>query len=414
MMNDLSTIAGGKLRYTLHRGQAKAWRSEARFTFVIAGTQGGKTSFAPLWLWREINRAGHGDYLAATSSYDLFKLKFLPEMRGFFVTALRWHEDKSDRVLWRQYKPRMFDRIILRSAQSEGGLESSTVKGAVLDECGQDEFRIESWEAIQRRLSLSCGRVLGATTPYNLGWLKTEVFDRWRSGDRDYSVIQFRSIDNPKFPREEYDRMKRTLPAWKFEMFYNGQFTRPAGMIYEDYNEDIHCIDRFEIPPEWPRYVGVDFGAVHTSTVWLAQNPATNVYYLYRESLQGSMTSKQHAEWMLDQGKAENVVRYTGGAPSEDQQRADFTEGGVYITRPPIADVEAGIDRVIAMLKNKTIRIFKDCSGIKDEIGTYARKLDAYGQPTDEIKDKAKFHRLDSLRYCVLGLSDWIMSSSKY
>lgn len=167
--SDLYQLTPGKARFVLHPGQARAWRSTRRFTFVVAGTQGGKTSYIPLHLDKMIKECGHGDYLAATATYDLFKLKFLPVMRMYFMDLLGWSEDKSDRVFWQQYKPRMFDRIILRSASSEGGLESATVKAAVLDECGQDEFTIQAWEAVQRRLSLSQGPVLGATTPYNLG-----------------------------------------------------------------------------------------------------------------------------------------------------------------------------------------------------------------------------------------------------
>ena len=38
-------------------------------------------------------------------------------------------------------------------------------------------------------------------------------------------------------------------------------------------------------------------------------------------------------------------------------------------------------------------------------VGTYRRKLDAQGEPTDEIADKRKYHRLDALRYAVVGVS---------
>jgi hypothetical protein len=407
---ELYQINTGTLRFTLHPGQAKAWRSDRRFVFVIAGTQSGKTSFVPIWLDREIERAGHGDYLAATATYDLFKLKFLPEMRRFFVDMMGWQEDKSDRVFWREYKPRMFDRIILRSASSEGGLESATVKAAVLDECGQDDFRITAWEAVQRRLSLSQGRVLGTTTPYNLGWLKTEVYDNWRNGDKDYHVIQFRSIDNPAFPRAEYDRAKATLPGWKFLMFYDGQFTRPAGMIYEDFvdqyrEEGGHKVRPFMIPAWWPRYVGLDFGPVHTATIWIAEDPEAKIYYLYSETLEGGMTTAQHTEKAKERAKGVNVTRWTGGAGSEDQYRMDWRANGVPVSEPKIKEVDAGIDRVIELFKTHRLFIFDSCKLTLDELGTYARKLDDYGQPTEEIKDKAKFHLLDGLRYDVIGLS---------
>jgi hypothetical protein len=399
----------GKLSFRLHSGQARAWRSRRRFVFVIAGTQGGKTSFVPLWLDREIREQGHGDYLAATATYDLFKLKFLPEMRRYFVTLMGWNEDKSDRVFWREYKPRMFDRIILRSAASEGGLESATAKAAALDECGQDDFRITAWEAVQRRLSLSQGRVLGTTTPYNLGWLKQEIFDRWRNGESEYHVVQFRSIDNPAFPRAEYERMKSRLPAWKFEMFYNGNFTRPAGLIYEDFidayrEEGGHKVHPFNLPPEWPRFGGLDFGPVHTARILLAKDPALNVYYLYSESLEGGKTSPEHADAAKKAVQGTNIQTWTGGAGSEDQYRWDWRAAGVTVREPCVKEVELGIDRVIALLKARRLFVFDTCKGILDEMGIYGRVLDDYGQATDKIKDKENFHFLDALRYDVVGL----------
>lgn len=414
---ELYQIDNATLRFRLHPGQAQAWRSKRRFTFVIAGTQSGKTSFVPLWLDREINEFGHGDYLAATATYDLFKLKFLPEMRRYFVDFLNWKEDKSDRVFWNEYKPRMFDRIILRSASSEGGLESATIRGAVLDECGQDDFRLPAWEAVQRRLSLSQGRVLGTTTPYNMGWLKQEIYDRWRDKDPDIAIIQFKSTMNPAFPRSEYDRMKLKLPGWKFAMFYDGEFKRPAGMIYGDFidayrEEGGHKVHPFDIPPEWPRYGGFDFGGVHMARGLVAHDPEANVYYLYSEDLSGGMTVTQHATRAKSMVEGVNFIRWTGGAPSEDQYRLDFSAAGIPIQKPEIADVEAGIDRVIELLKARRFFVFDTCKGSLDEFGTYSRKVDENGQPTEEIKDKNNFHFLDMIRYLVIGIAGggWMMA----
>jgi hypothetical protein len=338
----------------MHPGQLKAWDSIARFVFIIAGTQSGKTSWGPWWLAREIQRCGPGDYLAATASYDLFKLKMLPEMKYAFCTLMGWQWMASDRII---QSPDEKTRIILRSASAEGGLESATAKAAWIDECGQDDFRLQSWEATQRRLSLSQGRVLGTTTPYNLGWLKTEVFDRWRNGDHDFQIVQFRSTMNPIFPQAEYDRAKATMAPWKFAMYYDGEFSRPAGMIYSDFDDDLNTCSDFPIPAEWPRYVGHDFGPVHTATVWVALDPVKNVYYLYRETLEGDKTTKQHVETAKLNAKGENVVLRMGGAPSEDQYRMDWGEAGWPIQRPYVADVEAGIDRVIALIKPR--RLFR-------------------------------------------------------
>lgn len=406
-MNNLFEVNNGKMTVNLHPGQVRAWDSKRRFTFVIAGSQSGKTSFEPLWLDREIRTCGAGDYIAVTATYDLFKLKFLPVMQEYFCNLFKWQYSASEKVIWKNEGAQKY-RIILRSANAEGGLESATANAALLDECGQDDFSLSAWEAIQRRLSLSQGRVFGGTTPYNMGWLKTEVYDKWIAGDADYAIVQFKSIMNPVFPLAEYERAKRTLPDWKFRMFYDGEFTRPAGMIYSDLTDE-HYVTPFDIPAEWPRYVGIDPGPNNTAIVWIAENPQTKCYYLYREYLQGDKTTKEHAASAKFLSANENIFHWALGQKSEKQYRLDWVENGIPAREPSISDVDAGIDRVIALIKDKRFYVFNNLAGCKDQFGTYSRKLDENGQPTAEIKDKEKYHFLDAIRYCVIGMeNNWL------
>ena len=393
---DIYTVNdAGKLKLHLHRGQTEAWDSERRFIFVIAGTQGGKTSFGPWWLWREIEDRGEGDYLVVTATYDLFKLKLLPEMQRVFGGVLPgWEYVKIDKTIYSEDRK---TRIILRSADAEGGLESATAKAAWLDECGQDKFKLSAWEAVQRRLSLAQGRTLGTTTPYNVGWLKTEVFDRWTAGDDDYHVIQFKSIMNPAFPEEEYHRAKDTLPAWKFAMFYNGEFSRPAGMIYDTFDTDKHIIPPFAIPAHWPRYGGLDFGGVNTAAVCYAKNPNTGAYYAIKEYHEGGKTSAEHAEVLKRWG----CRVWVGGAKSEGQWRMEFSAAGLPIAPPAVSDVEVGIDRVYGCHKGDRLFVFDTLTRYKDEKGRYTRELDQSGQPTEKIKDKNDYHIMDAERYII-------------
>lgn len=409
MTENLLNYDGVKLSLHLHAGQTQAWDSKKRFVFIIAGTQSGKTSFLPLWLDREIKNNGDGDYLAVTSTYDIFKMKFLPEMKNYFCTLWGWQYSAGEKTIFKEYKPRMFTRIICRSADAEGGLESASAKGALFDECGMDSIKIGAWEAILRRLSISQGRVLAGTTPYNLGWLKTQIFDKWRGGDPDIQVIQFKSTMNPSFPIAEYERARRTLPAWKFEMFYNGNFSHPAGRIYEDF-DNLHIVPAFPIPAAWARYLGVDFGAVHTCNVWIAQDPDSKLYYLYRERLEGNKTTQQHVDTVKQYG--ENNIIAWGGAKSETQQRWDWSAAGLHVLEPPIWEVEPGINRIIAMLKERKLFIFDTCIGTIDQMGSYSRELDADGQSTEKIRDKETYHYCDALRYVASGLvsSKWFIS----
>jgi hypothetical protein len=398
----LYRIEGDKLRIYPHAGQAKVLLSKRRFIFALAGSQSGKTVIGPVWLYKEMLQCGEGDYFAISPSYPLQQKKLLPEYQAFYIDTLgigKYH--KANRVMEINDHDGKHYNIYFGSADNPDSLESATVKAAHVDEIGQDSFKVEAWDAIKRRLSIYRGRVLATTTIYNLGWMKYEVYDRWIEGDNEIEVIQFSSTMNPAFPKEEYEARKRTMPEWKFKMFYDGEYSRPAGMIYSDYNEDIHKVVPFHIPFNWPRYVGIDPGGSNTALVWIAADIDTGRYYLYRSSLEGDLTTPDHVRRATDYGDSKNVVRWVGGAPGETQFRMDWTECGINVEKPYFSDVEVGIDMVIRLFKTNKLFIFntRENYGIFNELNTYSRELDQNGQATEKIKDKKKYHRLDALRY---------------
>jgi hypothetical protein len=406
----------GTLEFNPHEGQARVWLSLARFILMLAGTQGGKTSFGPIWLWREITRTadirGGNDYLAITTSYPLFALKMLPEMRKWFEYTLGiaryWNgprvlelKDPRTGTYWaRTAADLMWGRIILLSVGSGGGLEAATAKAVWLDEVGQDEWDILDWEAVLRRLSLARGRVLGTTTVYNMGWTKTEWYDKWADGNKEYDVVQFDSVENPAFPREEFEAAATRLPDWRYEMFYRGRYAKPAGLIYNVFDEALLAED-VDHPQEWDRMVTFDFGGANQVMLWWVLSPA-GVWTVYDEYHGGGKSTAEHATYVKERDlpfRELKVIQYVGGAGSEGQQRRDWSAEGVPIEEPPDVGVEPGIDRVIELFKTGRLKIARRCKGLRHELATYRRKLGDDGQPTEEIMDKRKFHRLDALRY---------------
>jgi hypothetical protein len=89
---------------------------------------------------------------------------------------------------------------------------------------------------------------------------------------------------------------------------------------------------------------------------------------------------------------------WLGGAKSEDAQRYDWRLAGCPVMEPRITDVEAGIDRVIGLLKARRLFVFETLVHLRSELGTYSRELDDAGEPLEKIADKQKFHCLDALR----------------
>lgn len=407
-----------RLRFKFHPGQMRAWDSKRRFVVVLAGTQGGKTSYGPAHMLREVKARGPGDYLVVTPTFTLLELKALPEFRRLFESHLRlgryvghrfrFSED-GERAAHGQFDPHHRTTVHFGHAQDPESLESMTAKFAWLDEAGQKKFRNDSWEAINRRLTLNQGGALITTTPYNLGWLKKQLFDPWKRGDTSIDVIRFDSTENPSFPKAEFERARRLLPKWKFDLFYRAIFTRPAGCIYEAFDVAKHTCKRFNIPGDWKRYIGLDFGGVHTAAMFYAERPTDKVLFAYREYLAGGRTASEHTNYIL-KGEVTHPAVACGGSKSEGQWRQEFAAPrtiagvrlpGLTIQPPLVTEVEVGIDRVIACFKQDQIMVFDDLTGYLEELETYSRVLDDVGNPTEDIEDKETFHLLDSSRYII-------------
>jgi hypothetical protein len=426
-MSDFVVVSGDKISFNFHPGQEKAWDSRKRFIAIIAGAQSGKTSFSPVWLWREIQDRGPGDYAVVSPVFTLMEAKVLPEFKTFFCSRLRIAEYTGSPVkrlvMTPEGEEQLFGsaqdlptQIYFGYAANPDSLESATYKAVVCDEAGQKAFKRESWEAILRRLAINRGRALITTTPYGMGgWLKTDIHDRWKDGDADIDVIRFSSVMNPAFPQAEFDRAARDLPHWKFQLFYMGNFSRPAGLIYDTFDQKAHVRARFKIPDEWPRYVGMDFGATNTAAVFFAAelNEArlpTGRLFAYREYHPGKREPIKHVEAILAGEPMTPTV--VGGSPQEDEWRARFGQAGLGILEPPVKDVEVGIDAVYGCFCRNEIVIFDDMVGLIDQLNSYSRELDDQGDPTDAIEEKQLYHLLDACRYLIVwmkrgSLSNW-------
>lgn len=437
----------------------RAWDSTARFILVLAGTRSGKSSFSPWWLWREIIDRGAGDYLLCAPSYKLLDKAAVPYLNealstylglGKLVGKAQGQFEVSEEGEWKlwQAKQDRPTRILFGHADEPDSLEAAQYKAAVCDEAGQKRFKQESWEAIQRRLAIDKGRCLFPTTPYSLNWLKTEVHDRairnmkgnsaTPAADAGYDLVSFESIMNPAFPLEEWERAKATLPPWKFDLFYRGLFTRPAGAIYSSFLSEpdatgfCHVVPRGFIPdPSWRLLCGNDFGAPNFRATFLAEEPGTKKRIAFAEyapleskkaadhiaamhSLLRKIWMPEARAWAADNERS--VSEWTripdlcvGGARSEGQWRTEFSSHGWPIRHPDPADrpsnintrVEVGIERVFKCFAEDRLFISEDCPKLLEDIKNYSRPVDDDGNPMEGIEDKEMFHSADSLRYII-------------
>lgn len=412
------------IRYNFHSGQKRAWDSKKPIVAIISGVRGGKTSFGPLWLHREMQNCGPGDYGLFVPIYPLLEKAAGPAMEAFFGRIL--HLGSSGRYkfeiseaghheLWPDIPYERPSRILYGHASNPESLAAMQLKAAWCDEPGQKGFQVGSFEEIQRRLSIDRGRMLLTTTIYNLGWIKQRIWDRWEQAKRNHpeiEVINFDSTANPAFPREEWEKARRDLPAWKFDMFFRALPTRPAGLIYDCFSHATHVVPRYKLPDVYPRYGGLDFGAVNTAGIYFAAELGqdrlpTGNYIAYREYpdrkyLPGKYAAETHAVRMLE-GEPSTPL-FVGGSASEDEWRGKFRAAGLPVAEPPVSAVEVQIDALYRLIAQGRLKVMDDLTGFLDQLATYSRVLDERGEPTDEIDSDHLFHWCAAARYLASHL----------
>ena len=206
------------------------------------------------------------------------------------------------------------------------------------------------------------------------------------------------------FSREEFNDAKSRLPKWKFNLFYRGVYDKPAGLIYDCFEEEAQVIPRFAIPPHWQHYVGHDFGGVNPAALFYAQDPMTGYFYLHREyKTQGKDAIEQVRE-LKELTANERISRRVGGQHTEMGWRQAYSNAGWKIFEPRIHgnnSVEPQIDKVYGLKKQGKLFVFDDCLGYLDENSTFSRQLDDRYESTDKIDNESSFHFMACERYVL-------------
>lgn len=383
----------------------------ARTLAAIAGTGGGKTQMGYWWLKTRMEMFPGYGWGVAEPTYQMLEKILInspdPQRPSLidYMKQIGFYIDykAGPRILLTK-----LGSLYLGSADNPDTMQGPALKGYWLDEGGMMSL-IAHQTAIQR-ISFYDGQEFISTTPYNRGWLKTEIHDK-ADGKRIH-VEKWTSIDNPAFPQHVYEEMRDTMQPHRFRMMYMAEFERPVGMIYSSFDSEKCVITPFKIPASWPRYVGMDYGPVNTAVIWFAKSPVkykgwpVGTMFAYREYLEGNKSIEQHTKDLKKLSKGEAINRKTASpVPSERQWRREFMQYGWNLQECRIKDVEVGIDKVWSMHHQNKLVYFNTMRHTLSQKEEYRRKLDESQQPTEAIQDKEQFHFMDSERYIIADLA---------
>lgn len=383
------------VRARLHPGQQRAFDSSAKVVMVLAGTGGGKTAFGPLWLLERRRRHGPGSSFLVVAPHKILVRTTMPAVLNLFEVKLRLGEwQNKNEGIWRF---RDGGYIYFASADTPESIEGAHVHAAWMDECGQRQFPEAAWHAVQRRVRFHAGDILGTTTPYVLGWLK-ELWDAWRRGERpDVEFISFPSIANPRYPREEFERARRTLPEWQFRMFHLGEWDRPAGLVYADVT-DAHWVASLPLGADaWDAYAGLDFGYNNPTAIVYAVLSPDDVLYVYDCYYESGRTDADNARLAPRPPR----LRQAWGDPSSPEAIEEFRRAGWPVSPSERHEVRDGILAVIERLRTGRLRFVRGPA-----MADLQRELDSYvwdeRQPDRPVK--LNDHLMDALRYLCWGV----------
>ena len=380
--------------------QERTLHPKGRFIVMLGGTGGGKTFWGPYWLAdliakdRERGVAEGAHYIAigrtATMTSDILVPGVTEAYKG---TVLEGHHHLAKAI----YDLPTGGKIYFRSADKPYRIEGHHSRGIWADEPAQ--MRPLIWTIIQGRTGFYEAPVLFTGYPTDMGWYYHDIYKAWEGGDPDYDVIQFRSIDNPMYSRKEYDRAKRTLPGWMFDMRYDGKFRKPFGLVYPEFGGPEMMIRPFEIPDDWPTYGGVDPGTFFGAT-FLAWHDG--IYYAYGEHYTEIVTpSRDHAAEMqkLERGMFQCYLY----DPARNQDATDLADNGIGPFVMGNNAIDPGIRTVTEFVKTGRLKVMQGrCPNFVDQMEKYSYPTDpATGALAKEKPIKKYDHLPDCLRYLL-------------
>lgn len=107
----------------------------------------------------------------------------------------------------------------------------------------------------------------------------------------------------------EYLKGLDSLQGYLYQRLRLGLWVAAEGMYFTEFDPQMHVVDPFEIPEDWPRWIAVDYGfAVPFCCLWFTRSPETRRIYIYRELYGAGLRDEQQVQKILDATGTESLL----------------------------------------------------------------------------------------------------------
>ena len=258
-----------------------------------------------------------------------------------------------------------------------------------------------------------CGDIFGTMTPLKgLTWVYNTIYLNDKNDEQVWSETM-EWADNPFLSKKEIENMTRSLPAEEIESRRYGKFMQNGGMVYSEFDENVHVIEPFDIPLEWQDNISIDPGLHNPLSAHFYAVDFDGNVYVVAEHFQAEKSVQYHADkikeiakklhWKTDsQGFLHSLIDSAAGQRTLSGQKNVvelFYENGIVVNPKVNKDLFSGISVVKSYLKTADGRsrlfIFKNCINL-------IREIKNYWWGDDDVPLKKDDHCLDELRYYLM------------
>lgn len=414
----------------VHKKQLEFHKCPKKNRWVFGGNRSGKTecgAVETVWLARGIHPYKENKpiscwvvSLSKQVQRDVAQSKILHYLRKDYIEQIVMSSGKQGSADYG-----IIDFILVKNvfgSFSKIGFKScdqgrEKFQGSSLDFVWFDEEPpYDIYQECRMRVMDRQGFIFGTMTPLKgLTWVYNEIYLN-TNNDNEVWHTEMEWADNPYLDNNEIEQMTKTLSSEELQSRRYGKFMQCGGMVYNEFDENIHVIDPFEVPYEWYDNISIDPGLNNPlSAHWYARDFDGNVYVI-AEHFDKGKDVYFHAErikeiskklnWHFCNGKLTALIDSAANqrtlASSKNVVEL-FYENDILVNSKVNKDMFSGINVVKRYLKDGEgkahLFIFKNCVNLIKEIKSYW-----WGD--NDLPIKKDDHCLDEMRYYLMSITD--------
>ena len=303
-----------RIGFKPHEGQREVLRCKSRDIVLECGRRWGKSLLAAYIVLKTLLADDKKVWIVAPT-YDLagkvfeYLVKWIAKAFPSASSGISYRPTPSLTLPWGSI-------LECKSAENPTSLLGEELDLVVVDEAARVSKGVyESY--LYPTTASRKGRTIFISTPFGKGWFFNKGLEVKETG----GYFHFRSVDNPYFPKEEYERAKKSLPSRVVKQEYDAIALDNAASIFRDPRD---CINgEFEDYNKDHLYVvGVDIGRFNDFTVIVVIDRMTNrVVYFDRFN---------DIAWSLQKSRIKQAADKYGN-PLIYMDATSITAGDVYV-----------------------------------------------------------------------------------